>query len=70
MIETQPRLFYKARSINVIVMLLLAFVVLGMDVGDSQGPAALGFAQAAKKVRRKRRRFDAAQAVKDMKDTW
>jgi len=54
----------------VIVMLLLAFVVLGMDVGDSQGPAALGFAQAAKKVRRKRRRFDAAQAVKDMKDTW
>ena len=53
-----------------VVMLLLAFVVLGMDVGDSQGPAALGFAQAAKKVRRKRRRFDAAQAVKDMKDTW
>ncbi len=53
------------------LLLLLVLVLVGEDLGGNpNGLSPLGAVQAAKGVRRKRRRFDAEQAVKEMKEAW
>lgn len=59
------------RMVRLTLALLLAMVLVGQDLtGGGSGLAPLGGVEAAKRARKKRRRFNAEHMVQDMKDTW
>ena len=71
MTHSRRNLFQRLRAIKFTLLLLLAMVLIADDLGCGQhGLCPFGAVQAAKRIRKKRRRFDAEQVVKDMKDTW
>lgn len=64
-------MFQRLRAAKFTLLLLIGMVLIADDLGAGpHGLAPFGGVQAAKRIRKKRRRFDAEQVVKDMKDTW
>ena len=64
-------LMLKPRAVRLALALLLAMVLVGPELTSGEsGLAPLGGVEAAKRARKKRRRFDAEHMVQDMKDTW